>query len=54
MSVDEFPSWVFTAALFIGWFTLAMAVLQYAIYTVQTLLAFFELRRNREQIAALV
>ena len=49
MSVDEFPSWVFTAALFIGWFTLAMAVLQYAIYTVQTLLAFFELRRNREQ-----
>lgn len=43
------PSALLTAATVIGWGVLGLAALQYAIYTVQTLLAFLEMKRSRQE-----
>lgn len=49
MLAESVPDYVLTAAAWIGWLSIALAAVQYAIYTAQTVLAFLELRRNREQ-----
>lgn len=47
MPAEAMPDWLQAAAAVIGWGVLGLAVLQYAIYTVQTVLAFFEMKRSR-------
>ncbi|MBI2813295.1 MAG: glycosyltransferase family 2 protein [Opitutae bacterium] len=49
MPADPLPAAVFTAAACLGWLTLGLAVLQYGLYTGQTVLAFLEMRRNRKE-----
>lgn len=47
MSPDSLPAGLQTGAAVIGWGVLGLAVLQCAVYTVQTVLAFFEMKRSR-------
>ncbi len=49
MPTEPMPSGLLTGATIIGWGVLGLAVLQYAVYTVQTLLAFFEMKRSRQE-----
>lgn len=49
MPTEPMFSALLTTATVIGWGVLGLAVLQYAVYTVQTLLAFFEMKRSRQE-----
>jgi cellulose synthase/poly-beta-1,6-N-acetylglucosamine synthase-like glycosyltransferase len=49
LPTETMPSALLSAATIIGWGVLGLAVLQYAVYTLQTLLAFFEMKRSRQE-----
>ncbi|MBA4138676.1 MAG: glycosyl transferase [Opitutus sp.] len=49
MDAESFRSGLIGAAQGLGWFVLGSAMIQYALYTLQTVLAFFELRHARNE-----
>lgn len=49
MPPDTMPAALSGVAIAIGWAVLGLAVLQYAFYSLQTILAFFEMRRSRRE-----